>query len=371
MKTNSPSRLYYIDNLRVFLISLVVLLHLSITYGGPGGWYYRESDAGFPVVILQAMFNLTNQSFFMGMFFMISAYFTAASVVRKPAGKFIKERLIRLGIPLVVFYFLLNSLTNYIRWQYLENNHGSFPEFIQDRSTWGFGPMWFVEALLIFTFIFLLVRTTHIKIRLRFPGTVTILITAIVTGILQFIIRIWLPVGWSLPHTNLQFPFFLQYILLFIVGIIAYQNNWLESITFQMGKRWFLFAQVMILVVFPVVLISGGAENGFDSFVGGVTWQSFAWAVWEQVTGFALIIGLLGIAKKYFNRQGRLATALSGSAYGVYVFHPPIIVGISALFVHFDIPQLLKFVVLAPVALAVCFTIAWLVKQIPGVDKVM
>ena len=269
MKINSTSRLYYIDNLRVFLISLVVLLHFNITYGGPGDWYYNESEAGFPAIILQAMFNITNQSFFMGMFFMISAYFTAASVSRKPTGKFIKDRLIRLGIPMVVYYFILNSLTNYIKWEYIENNHASFLDFIQYRNTWGFGPMWFVEALLIFTFIFLIVRTTNIKIRLRFPGTVTILVAAIITGVLQFVIRIWLPVGWNLPYTNLQFPFFLQYILLFIVGIIAYQNNWLESITFQMGKSWFLFAQVMILIVLPVVLITGGSEKGFDSFVGG------------------------------------------------------------------------------------------------------
>lgn len=66
---NSP-RLFYIDNLRIFLISLVVLLHLNITYGGPGDWYYNESEAGFPEIILQAMFNITNQAFFMGMFFL-------------------------------------------------------------------------------------------------------------------------------------------------------------------------------------------------------------------------------------------------------------------------------------------------------------
>ncbi|MBN2773774.1 MAG: acyltransferase family protein [Prolixibacteraceae bacterium] len=371
MNSKSPSRLYYIDNLRIFLISLVVLLHLNITYGGPGDWYYSESDADFPAILFQAMFNITNQSFFIGMFFMISAYFTAASIKRKPTGKFIKDRLIRLGIPLVVYYFLLSSLTNYFKWQFIEGNHASFLDFIQYKSTWGFGPLWFVETLLIFTFIYLLIRQLKITIKLKFPSTLVILLTAAVTGILQFIIRIWLPVGWSMPFTNLQFPFFLQYILLFVAGIIAYQNNWLEAITFKMGKHWFIFAQIMILIILPVVLYLGGKENGMDAFVGGVTWQSFTWAVWEQVTGFALIIGLLGISKKYFNKQGRIARAMSDSAYGVFVFHAPILVGISALCLGFSIPQLLKLVVLAPVVLAVSFTISWLVKQIPGVKKVL
>jgi glucans biosynthesis protein C len=101
--SGSTSRLFYIDNLRIFLISLVVLLHFNITYGAPGSWYYNESEAGFPAIIVQAMFNITNQSFFMGMFFMISAYFTAASIQRKSIGRFLKDRLVRLGIPLFFF----------------------------------------------------------------------------------------------------------------------------------------------------------------------------------------------------------------------------------------------------------------------------
>ena len=82
----SKARLFYIDNLRIFLISLVVLLHFNITYGAPGDWYYNESESGMPEIIPQAMFNATNQAFFMGMFFFISAFFTAASVQRKNTG---------------------------------------------------------------------------------------------------------------------------------------------------------------------------------------------------------------------------------------------------------------------------------------------
>lgn len=111
----NQSRLFYIDNLRIFLISLVVLHHLSITYGAPGGWYYNESEAGFPEVLFMSMFVATNQSFFMGMFFMISAFFIIPSLERKGTGKFITDRLLRLGIPLLVFYFLLNPLTVFIR----------------------------------------------------------------------------------------------------------------------------------------------------------------------------------------------------------------------------------------------------------------
>ncbi|MBN2773773.1 MAG: acyltransferase family protein [Prolixibacteraceae bacterium] len=369
MKNN---RLFYIDNLRIFLIGLVVLHHFAITYGAPGGWYYNESEAGMPEGVPMSMFVATNQSFFMGMFFLISAFFMAASLKRKNTGKFLKDRLIRLGLPLLVFYFILSPLTNFIRSRYIYHVDETFIDFLTRPREWGFGPMWFVEALLIFTIIFLLIRPLKIKIRIRFPGTVEILLAAVFTGLLQFIIRLWLPVGWSLPHTNLQFPFFIQYIFLFIVGIIAFQNNWLESITFRMAKYWFLFAQVMIFIGFPLLFVLGGAaEYGTDPFMGGMKWQSLGYALWEQVTGFSIVIGLFGLFHRYFNSQGKFAQQLSGSAYGVFLLHPPVIVGLSAIFAGWDIFPPLKFILLAPLAVIACFLVAWLVRQVPGIKRVL
>ncbi|MBN2132338.1 MAG: hypothetical protein JW741_22750, partial [Sedimentisphaerales bacterium] len=37
----AKTRLLFVDNLRTMLIVLVVMVHLSITYGGEGGWYYE------------------------------------------------------------------------------------------------------------------------------------------------------------------------------------------------------------------------------------------------------------------------------------------------------------------------------------------
>ncbi len=368
----SKTRLFYIDNLRIFLISLVVLLHFNITYGAPGDWYYNESEAGMPEMILQAMFNITNQAYFMGMFFFISAYFTAASLRRKTTGKFIKDRLVRLGIPLVVFYFLLNPLTNFIHYYFIRHEAVTFVGFLTNPRAWGVGPMWFVETLLIFTTIYLLVFNRERTIKMNYPGTVKLVLGATIVGLSQYVIRIWLPVGWSMPFTNLQFPFFVQYIVLLVFGVIAYNNNWLEAISFKSAKHWFIFAQIMIWLVLPVMLYVGGKESGIEAFVGGGTWQSFSWAIWEQLVCVAMIIGLFGLAKRYFNKQGAVAKQLSGSAYSVYIIHPPVIVGISALFVGWqDINQLLKFIVLAPVALLVCFALAWSIRKIPGVGKVV
>ena len=65
------ARIFYIDNLRIFLIALVVLHHLSITYGASGDWYYNEVEGDTFTTLILTSFTASNQSFFMGLFFLI------------------------------------------------------------------------------------------------------------------------------------------------------------------------------------------------------------------------------------------------------------------------------------------------------------
>ncbi len=110
----SKDRLLFIDNLRILLIVLVILVHLAITYGAPvGSWYYHEGQAGMTESIFYVFFLAVNQSFFMGFFFLISGYFTPGSYERKGSWHFFKDRLLRLGIPLVFYIIFIDPLIEY------------------------------------------------------------------------------------------------------------------------------------------------------------------------------------------------------------------------------------------------------------------
>ena len=52
-----------------------------------------------------AIFIDINQAYFMGLLFLISGYFSPQSLDRKGPARFVRDRLIRLGIPLVVAVF--------------------------------------------------------------------------------------------------------------------------------------------------------------------------------------------------------------------------------------------------------------------------
>ena len=61
-------KIYYLDHVKVLLTVLVILHHSFITYGGPGGWYYRQPTTSQAALIPMTMFVSTNQAFFMGLF---------------------------------------------------------------------------------------------------------------------------------------------------------------------------------------------------------------------------------------------------------------------------------------------------------------
>ena len=156
-------RLMYIDNIRVFVIVLVILMHLAVTYSGFGSWYYNEgAEIGVAEMILFGFFQSFLQAFFMGLLFLISGYFVPAAYDRKGFGKFLKDRLIRLVIPGVVYMVIINPLMSYYLADFLGEELPGFLNYYGQymTSVWvleGSGPMWFVLTLFLFNLAYALV----------------------------------------------------------------------------------------------------------------------------------------------------------------------------------------------------------------------
>jgi glucan biosynthesis protein C len=375
------ARLYFVDNLRILLITLIIMLHLSITYGGAGSWYYRNVPEGYMSVPL-TWHNGTVQAFSMGLFFLISGYFTPGSYDRKGPRWFFKDRLLRLGIPLFCYDFVIGPLMAYPLMQAgAQITSGSYFDYLAryyGRFHIGTGPLWFVEALLIFTGFYVLWRLfakTHassVQEDGKMPGNLIIALFALALGVVSFIVRIWLPIGWSFEPLNFQFPFFPQYIFMFIVGIVAYRRNWLVRIPDSMGKVWLGVSLLFILILFPALFVLGGAPSGNTSpFMGGFHWQCFGYAVWEQFTGVAMIISLLFVFRKHFNRQARLSRAMSASSYTAYVIHAPVVVLVTLAMRNISLYHLLKFALVVVVAVPLCFALANFIRQLPLARRIL
>lgn len=376
----SESRLAFIDNLRTLIIVLVILVHLSITYGGEGGWYYKEVKPDLVSGLVLTFHNATCQSFFMGCMFLLAGYFTPASFDRKGPRRFLIERVVRLGIPMLIYDLVIHPFLIY--WL---GRHGvydlSFRQWAASYYTsfhLGRGPLWFVEALLLFSVAYMLWRLASSRSLQqsvpdgRMPSGRALIVLALFLGVTSFLVRLWRPVGWSYEPLNFQFPYFPQYIVMFILGVLAYRRQWLTRLSARLGRTSLSIAAVFILILFPALVVLGGAMDGnVAPFAGGLHWQALTLALWEQSLGVLLIVGLLVLFRERLNRHNRLSEAASANSFATYVIHTPVLIVLTLMVREVHLYPLLKFVVVAAFVVPACFLAAGLIRQFPGVRRIL
>jgi glucans biosynthesis protein C len=380
MQAPNP-RLLFIDNLRTFAIILVLLVHIAITYGAPGLWYYKEGALSGAQYYVSLAFTCTCQAFFMGILFLLAGYFTPSSFDRKGAGQFTLDRLTRLWLPVGVFVLLIDPFM-----QYALISAGQWPSptgmpiqpqdlpglFLNPIGGLGFGPLWFIEALFYFTLIYVVYRLAFrspSKSR-PVPRNLAIALLAVALGAVSFIVRIWLPVGYQFELLGFQLPFFPQYIVFFIFGLLASRGNWLTTLPAKTGMLWLKIATVL-LAVFLAVLSFSAVTGTVNLLFGGTSWQAAFYAFWEQSFAVSISVGLIVWFREKLNHQGRLAKALSDNSYAAYFLQAPILVGLALLLVSIQMPLALKLLVVAPLGVALCFIAAYLVRKIPKVNSVL
>jgi glucan biosynthesis protein C len=308
-------RLFFVDNLRVFLISLVLLVHLAITYGSPlGSWYYQEGVLGMPTAAVYVVFLGLCQAFFMGLLFLLSGYFTPSAYDRKGGHQFLRDRLVRLGVPLVIFVGLVEPVVDYVVVLVNGTFHGSFLSYYSTYIFFGYGIMWFILALLLFAFAYVgwrRIQPKPTKAR-AFPKDAIIFAFALLLGAVSFLIRQVFPMNYFSPLFSFQYAFFTQYIALFIVGLIAFRSNWLMTIPKETGKFWSKIA-LALLAICLVIFIPTMLTGQLTSILGGLHWQAAAYAFWEQLFGIAVMISLTVWFREKVNFQNGIMKALSDS----------------------------------------------------------
>jgi len=374
--TGKKPRLLFIDNLRILVISLVIVSHCSITYGGPGGWFFIDPGNAPTTPFVLAVIDTINQSFFMGFFTLVSAYFVLPSLLRKGREKFAHDRLIRLGIPLLFFVLVINPFIAFL----LLASGAPLPlplaTLLNPVTGPAFGPMWFVWFLLLATGAFMVWTAYHPPAApgsvppKPVPGFAAIAGFGLLVGIVTAAVRIFIPIG-STWLFNFQLPFFPQYIALFIVGIWAAENRWFDAIPDRLGKACTLSALALIVIEPFFVYSVLNSPEGISLITGGLHWQTIAYALWEQMACMMIITALIWVFSRWLNVQGPVTKAMAADSYTVYVFHPVVLVSLSLLFAGVAIPQLAKFAIVLPLAICLSFALAHLIRSVPGVEKVL
>ena len=373
----SSPRLNYVDNLRSTVIFLVVAMHAAVTYSHFGSWYYNAPE---PINRWEGMaFGLIQghlQAFFMGLLFLIAGYFTPISYDRKGGGHFLWDRFVRLGLPSLFFIFAIHDTMGHfmLHWHGNDTFWHSYAYYVT-HGDWldGSGPMWFAIALLAFSLGYALIRAVlpHFATAFKVPGIRGVLCGGLIVAGLTFLARVVWPIGTA--WHNMQFCFFAQYIVLFAVGVFARRGDWFATFSTRSGYRLLIGAAILgpaawlgLQFVSPLLPAVPGAYNG------GGHWQSAIVAAWEQMFGVAFCAGLLVLFREKFNTGGRLSKLVSANSFGIYVFHPPVLVATSLALAGWVAPALCKFAVATVLAFLASLAFVHLIaRRIPLLKSIL
>jgi glucans biosynthesis protein C len=377
LKTKSEDRLFYLDNLRIYLTILVILQHAAIAYGGIGDWPVKDPSVDILSPLFLTFFTALNQSYFMSAFFLLAGYFTPPAIERKGAGYFLKDRLIRLGIPIIIYSSLIINLNQVVLGVWMRER--PFRWLFKYHA----GHLWFLQALLLFAVIYVFYRfvmnRTMIKQPLqfcsdRFPSDRVLILSVVLLTLLTFVVRIKYPVGkWIFP--GFQPAHFVHYAFCFFVGILAYHGDWFNRLRRDQARRRGIVILIMLPLFFvPMIIgrILGRDAAGTTSFfVGGLHWQSFAYAAWESVMLISSLIFLLYFFRERFNRSSPLLHSMAASVFTVYIIHQTVLITFNVLFLPVGIPTISKFFIVSLIVLPLCFGLAVLIRKIPYAKRVL
>jgi glucan biosynthesis protein C len=381
-------RLYFLDNLRIALTILVIAHHVGQAYGPTGGsWPIQEAARAR----LLGPFFTVNRSFFMSLFFMISGYLMVMSYDRTGPGAFLRSRLLRLGVPLVVFFLVVIPVQQYLChcrsgdlgsmsfWRYYTGCYfgcDSRPPGWKGR-VWpemNFGHLWYVEHLLIFSLCYAGMRALWKRppeaspAQARPPAHGAILLFALLLAFASAVVRRWYPIDkWIgfLGFIQVAFADVPRDLSFFILGAIAYRRQWFLGLPNRMGMIWLLVGGIAAALWYAYVL---GLRRIFP--ISG-TAMDVVYPVWEALLCCGMCIGLLVLFRERLNHQGRWGRAMAGSQYAAYLFHVPVVVLVQYTVAGAAMPPLAKFLLVTAVSVPLTFLLSDWIRRPALVRRIL
>ena len=337
-------RLCYLDNLKVCLTVLVIMHHAGQAYGNGGGWAYTPSNPAEFMPWIWHFFS-TNAAFFMGLYFFISGYFVPRSFDKQGTKQFVHKKLLRLGVPLLFMGGIISILSGK-------------PEI---------GHMWFVESLLVFCLIYALIRQWVQPVNeacYSKPTIIGLLVVALLMGVGSYVIRQISPQDhWIWPFGIIPLPMepahYLQYVMMFVLGILAYRFQWLDKMSNSVG---FMALLIGIALAMGNYLRDGGP---WDAFV----WQWFG--IYESLMCVFISFGLIWLFREFVSTTSRFWQWCAAQSYGAYMFHLLLMIVLQNAMDSIWIGAFGKFLFVGVVTTVLSFHQTWMVKMIPGFKKVL
>ena len=341
-------------------------------FGAPGGWYLKMPTTLVAEKLPLTLFVSVNQSFFMGFFFLLAGYFSSFSYDRHGAVHFMRERLVRLGLPILVYGFILGPMSMALAGMAKGQPFLSSWATLIGTGEFELGPLWFALALLWFNLFYLIWRLARSGSAAARPGLVPghrmLLAGALLTGTGAFLLRLWVPVGDQ--RWFLQIGYFASYIVLFTAGLALARSKWLEQVGPDVARPWCLVSCLCIPLLFVYGVLAGALEGKPFNTSGGWNLPSLAYAFWEPFVAWGIILTLLW-RYRVAPRSSPIWQGLAPCSYAAFIMHPPVLITLGLLLANQPWPNSVKFVIAGSSAVALSFLLARALLMVHGANRIL
>ena len=354
------TRIYFLDNLRTFLIFLVVLLHAGLVYESvlENTWIVCDPVKNNSIGLVRMYLDL----FVMFSLFFISGYFIPNSVKRKNNWDFLKSKFKRILLPWIVAVFTLipayKAIFLYSRglpqeewfsYFHLFQRTGGDLSFFADNPTQNW--LWFLPVLFLFQVLYLALSRTNllsIKISLKTGVVLTFVIGLIYSMLISsYDLRGW----FHSPILHFQRERLLVYFMIFLLGSLCNKLKIFESN--NKNKKYYILSNVVLtlsLSIFTVVALNFffnmiDPERNYFFISEPIDKISYYSSILLSMLSFLQI--LIYIFRFNFNKTSKLLDQLSKNSYYVYIIHVIVIGVLAVILIKLSLPSIIKYLILA------------------------
>lgn len=313
-------RVYYMDALRSILMAMGVFYHAAAVYTPGPTWRVPTDDAHVAFEWIAGAIH----SFRMPAFFVIAGFFCLLTLEKYGEGRFLRHRLLRIGVPLASTAVLVNTWMNYLSWDNYRKL--GFVDYVLSAEYWQegtwVGHLWFLNNLLVYfalTFLVALaLRQSRLQplrgaasraceMLLRIPH-LPLMLAVLLPLANMFLVRL----AWQLD--NGYFAYLIEparlarYLPYFAFGMLMYYQR--DLVAVLSGRRFWLVGLALAAACF---LLPVGAADYRLEYAGYL-------AAWSMA-------GLcLALFRRLFDRPSPGFLYFSNASYTIYLFHQLLVV---------------------------------------------
>ncbi len=352
MEPKPVQRRYDLDWLRVLAFAAVFFYHCGRFFNS-SGWHIKNAETSLVADILTGIFDLWG----MPLLFAISGASIFFALRPGGAGRFLRERVTRLLVPLVFGILVLAPPQIYLE----RLTHGEFqgnffqflPRFFDGDFAWTGVHLWYLEYLFLFTLVL-----TPLFIWLKQPSGQRVL-----AGLSRFTARPAAIYLWAIPLALIVIltdPFGLRgeglpesllrlvvYPLPLVYGFLIFADEGIQQ-TIIRQRRLALILALAFTPLPPIVTLALTEWGWKPGLVGFVLVMALA-----MLLAWWYILAVLGYGMRYLTAsRARLAYA-NEAVLPFYILHQPVILLIGYFVIPLALPIAVKYLIIAPLAFGI------------------